>query len=208
MLKELKAHHRNIIQMSFNGYSAGEISERIGVSTITVSQVINSPMGKAYLNGLSDRATEATIDVRKELISMNKEALKTLNRLLDPKQKAPASVQLGAAKDVLDRSGFKAPDKINLDMTFQNKSDAEIDAEIAALEGSINKTQYVQEKLPDDFKSEYEDDTIPEDEAELDDDSEPDVDFPEGIESEPEIDPEVEETLNNAEFDPFGNIKE
>lgn len=203
MLKELKAHHRNIIQMSFNGYSAGEISERIGVSTITVSQVINSPMGKAYLNGLSDRATEATIDVRKELISMNKEALKTLNRLLDPKQKAPASVQLGAAKDVLDRSGFKAPDKINLDMTFQNKSDAEIDAEIAALEGSINKTQYVQEKLPDDFEAEAESDI--EIDSEFNDLGEYNSDE---SDSEPKLDPELEATLNDSAFDPFGNIKQ
>lgn len=158
MLKELKAHHRNIIQMSFNGFKAAEIADRLGIAPITVSQVLNSPLGKAYLDGLNDKMTEATIDVRKELISMNKGALNTLSRLLDPKQKIPASVQLGAAKDVLDRSGFKAPDKLNIDMTFQTKSDEEIDAEITALQGSINKTQYGSlETLPvDDVESEAE----------------------------------------------------
>jgi len=141
MLKSLKAHHRNIVQMSFNGYSAKEIAEKLDISTITVSNVLNSPLGKAYQDGLMDKMKDVTIDVRKELVSMNKAALAALNRLMDPKNKMPGAVQLGAAKDVLDRSGYKAPDKFTIDMTMQTKSDAEIDAEIAALEASIERIQ-------------------------------------------------------------------
>ena len=140
MLKELKAHHRNIVQMAFNGFKAPEIAERLEMATVTVSNVLRSPLGKAYMEGLTDKMKDATIDVRKELIKMNQGALKTIERLLEPKNKVPASVQLGAAKDVLDRSGFKAPDKLNIDMTFQTKTDDEIEAEINALENSINKT--------------------------------------------------------------------
>lgn len=141
MLKSLKAHHRNIVQMSFNGYSAKEIAEKLDISTITVSNVLNSPLGKAYQDGLMDKMKDVTIDVRKELVSMNKAALAALNRLMDPTNKMPGAVQLGAAKDVLDRSGYKAPDKFTIDMTMQTKSDAEIDAEIAALEASIERIQ-------------------------------------------------------------------
>jgi nucleotide-binding universal stress UspA family protein len=127
--------------MSFNGYSAKEIAEKLDISTITVSNVLNSPLGKAYQEGLMDKMKDVTIDVRKELVSMNKAALAALNRLMDPKNKMPGAVQLGAAKDVLDRSGYKAPDKFTIDMTMQTKSDAEIDAEIAALEASIERVQ-------------------------------------------------------------------
>lgn len=141
MLKSLKAHHRNIVQMSFNGFSAKEIAEKLDISTITVSNVLNSPLGKAYQEGLMDKMKDVTIDVRKELVSMNKNALTTLERLMDPKNKMPGAVQLGAARDVLDRSGYKAPDKFTIDMTMQTKSDAEIDAEIAALEASIERVQ-------------------------------------------------------------------
>jgi len=140
MLKELKAHHRNIIQMSFNGFKAPEISDRLEISTITVSNVLRSPLGKAYMEGLTDKMKDTTIDVRKELVSMNKDALKTFERLLNPDNKAPASVQFNTAKDLLDRTGFKAPDKLNIDMTFQTKTDDEINAEIEALEDSINRT--------------------------------------------------------------------
>ena len=143
MLKELKAHHRNIIQMSFNGFKAPEIADRLEMSTITVSNVLRSPLGKAYMEGLTDKMKDATLDVRKELVSMNKHALNTFKRLLDPAEKAPASVQFNTAKDLLDRTGFKAADKLNIDMTFQTKSDDEIDAEIEALENSIKKTQSI-----------------------------------------------------------------
>ena len=138
-LKELRSQHRNIIQMSFNGYKNNEIAERLGLAPTTVSIVLRSPLGQAYLNGLQDRAAEATLDVRKKLVSLNKGALDTIARILNPSEKAPHSVQLNAAKDVLDRNGYKAPDRLNIDMTLQTKTDEELDAEIAAIEASINR---------------------------------------------------------------------
>lgn len=147
MLKELKAHHRNVIQMSFNGYKNGEIAERLGMTQSTVSLIINSPLGKAYLDGLQDKAQKAALDVRKELISMNKTALDTFKRLLDPKGKVPAAVQYNTAKDILDRTGYKASDKLDLNFTLKNKSDEELDAEINAIEKSISRQTASIEKV-------------------------------------------------------------
>ena len=139
-LKELRSQHRNIIQMAFNGYKNNEIAERLGMAQSSVSIILRSPLGQAYMNGLQDRAQEATLDVRKKLVSLNKDALDTIARLLNPKEKAPHSVQFSAAKDVLDRTGYKAPDRLNVDMTFQTKTDEELDAEISAIEASVNRT--------------------------------------------------------------------
>lgn len=141
MLKELKSQHRNIIQMAFNGYKNNEIAERLGMAHTTVSTILRSPLGQAYLHGLQDKQHEATLDVRKKLVSLNKAALDTFTRLLDPKEKkVPHSVQFNAAKDVLDRNGYKAPDRLSIDMTLQTKTDEELDAEIAAIEASIKRT--------------------------------------------------------------------
>jgi len=142
MLKELKSQHRNIIQMAFNGYKNQEIAERLGMAQSSVSTILRSPLGQAYLNGLQDRAHEATLDVRKKLVSLNREALDTFAHLLDKgsRKSVPASVQFNAAKDVLDRNGYKAPDRLNIDMTLQTKTDEELDAEIAAIEEAINCT--------------------------------------------------------------------
>jgi hypothetical protein len=141
MLKELKSQHRNIIQMAFNGYKNNEIAERLGMAPSSVSIILRQPLSQAYLNGLQDRAKEATLDVRKKLLSLNKSALDTFEHLLNSasRKAVPASVQFNAAKDVLDRNGYKAPDRLNIDMTLQTKTDEELDAEIAAIEASINK---------------------------------------------------------------------
>lgn len=140
MLKELKTQHRTIIQMVFSGFSNNEIAERLEMNPASVSQIIRSPLGQAYLGGLNDKAQEDTLDVRKKLTSLNKSALATFERILDPRQKAPHAVQATVAKDILDRNGYKPPDKINIDMSMSVKTDAEIDAEINALESAINKT--------------------------------------------------------------------
>jgi hypothetical protein len=141
MLKELKTQHRTIIQMVFQGFSNNEIAERLEMSPSSVSTIIRSPLGQAYLGGLNDKAQEDTLDVRKKLTSLNKDALNTFARILDPRQKAPPAVQATVAKDVLDRNGYKPPDKLNIDMSMSVKTDAEIDAEINALETSIAKTR-------------------------------------------------------------------
>ncbi len=140
MLKELRTQHRTVIQMLFSGYKNNEIAERLEMSATTVSQIVRSPLGQAYLEGLQDKAQESTLDVRKKLVSMNKSALSVLERLMNPAEKAQHSVQLAAAKDVLDRTGYKAPDRLHVDMTMQTKTDQEIDAEISAMQQSIGKT--------------------------------------------------------------------
>lgn len=146
MLKELRNQHRTIIQMVFSGYKNNEIAERLEMSACTVSQIVRSPLGQAYLEGLQDKAQESTLDVRKKLVSLNKSALTVLERIMNPAEKAPHSVQLTAAKDVLDRTGYKAPDRLHVDMTMQTKTDQEIDAEISAMQQSIIKS-YIQDPV-------------------------------------------------------------
>jgi predicted transcriptional regulator len=146
MLKELRNQHRTIIQMVFSGFKNKEIAERLEMSDCTVSQIVRSPLGQAYLEGLQDKAQESTLDVRKKLVSLNKSALTVLERIMNPAEKAPHSVQFSAAKDVLDRTGYKAPDRLHVDMTMQTKTDQEIDAEINAMQQSIAKT-YLQDPV-------------------------------------------------------------
>lgn len=203
MLKELKAHHRNIIQMKFNGFKTKEIAERLGITEPTVSTILNSPLAKAYLAGLEDKAQKAALDVRKELISMNKDALNTFQRLLDPKAKIPAAVQFNTAKDILDRTGYKASDKIDINMTMQNKSDEEIEAEIAAMEGSIKGMASIK-----DDDSSYEDsETLVETPIE---DNQPVLEEPKDKRLSDQIQDIIDESLTDKdkEFNPFKNIDE
>ena len=192
-------HHRNVLQMSFNGFKAAEIAEKLELAETTVYQILNSELGKAYMNGLDDKMKNTTLDVRKELISMNRDALSTFKRLLNPKEKAPASVQFNTAKDILDRSGYKAPDKI--EMNFYNKSDEEIDAEIAALESSINKVYVPPAALQPESGDDSE--NVDNDSAALQlESSDAHIDDQE-LDDPPEL-----KILNDETFDPFNNIKD
>lgn len=148
MLKELRTQHRTIIQMSFSGFKNNEIAERLTMSESTISGILRSPLGQAYMGGLHDKSKENTLDVRKKLISMNSDALSAFERILSPTGKAPYAVQFNTAKDILDRNGFKPTDKINIDLTLKAKSDQELDAEINALTNSIARAK-TQERSTD-----------------------------------------------------------
>lgn len=150
MLKELRSQHRTIIQMSFSGFKNNEIAEKMGMTPSTVSQILRSPLGQAYLNGLIDKSQEDTLDVRKKLISLNQSALGTIERILDPKVKAPFNVQLTAAKDVLDRNGYKPSDKFEIDV-YSHKSDEEIENEIRAMEATIARNQITKALPTEDY---------------------------------------------------------
>lgn len=194
-----------MVQMSFNGFNPKEIAERLEMSYGSVKKILCDPLAKAYMNGLADRMKETTLDVRKELVSMNKDALETIKRLMDPKQKAPAAVQLNAAKDNLDRSGYKTPDQLNIDMTFKTKTDDEIDAEIAALENSINKTHQATSLSSNDEPSNDEEKVaLPENETlALDEDP---INETKHNEREPQaVRPPIGD---DSEFDPFNHIKD
>ncbi|MDY6893835.1 MAG: hypothetical protein SVO01_00230 [Thermotogota bacterium] len=199
--------------MSFNGFKNYEIAERLELTESSVSIILNSPLGKAYMEGLQDKAQKASLDVRKELISMNKKALDTFKRLLDPTQKAPASVQYNTAKDILDRTGYKASDKIDINMNVQNKTDAELEAEIARYEESIKENNYSKIEDSSEDENSQNENIIMDDETEIEvnkahpdnnSDDDPDVGIPlsehvQNIIKESQSDPD-------KEFDPFKKI--
>ena len=53
--------------------------KKTGMAPATVSQIIRSPLGEAYLNGLQDRAKEDILDVRKKLSPLTRMLSKPLS---------------------------------------------------------------------------------------------------------------------------------
>ena len=140
MLKDLKTHHREVGRLSFQGFKPAEIAKKTDIKLTTVYTILRDPMCKAFINGLMDKADEVSIDVREKLVSMNNSALDAIGDILDKNTKAPHNVILNAAKDVLDRNGYKPPDKTHINLDIQNKSDEELDAQIAAIEEQLKIT--------------------------------------------------------------------
>lgn len=110
-LKELKTSHREVARLSFQGFSPSEIADRVGFTTQSIYQILKDPLCKSYVQGMVDKADTHVIDVRKKLIELNDLAVDTIKDIMNKDSNAPASVQLSAAKDTLDRNGYKAPEK-------------------------------------------------------------------------------------------------
>ena len=109
MLKKLQTHHREVDRLRFEGYTPAQIAERLEMKLTTVRSVLNDPLCQGYINGLADQADTQIVDVRKRLISMNARALDRIEDMLDPDafERMPSSVVYNAAKDTLDRTGYK-----------------------------------------------------------------------------------------------------
>ena len=71
------------------------------------------------------RFDKEVISTRKRLIDMNNSSLDRIAEILDKDSKAPFSVQLNAAKDNLDRTGYKVPEVIEVAHSFLTAKDIE-----------------------------------------------------------------------------------
>lgn len=110
-LKELATQHREIARLKFEGRSPVEISTMTGIAISTVRGILADPLCKAAIEKLNDNADNNTIDVRRRLSELNLKAINTVEECMD--QDMSMAVKLSAAKDVLDRNGYKPVEKIN-----------------------------------------------------------------------------------------------
>ena len=113
MLKELKTHHREIARLRFEGFKPTEIAERTGTKLQTIYNILRDALCKSYMAGLSDKAHDSVINVRKKMAEMNKNALETIYYMLEDSNRdlVPASTRLTAANSILDRNGYAAPER-------------------------------------------------------------------------------------------------
>jgi len=111
MLKQLRTHHREMVRLAFQGFNTAEISDRVGTTTTAISKILRDPLAKSFLAGLMDKADDQVINVRKKLLDLNPKAITAIDDILDKDSKAPYPTILNAAKDILDRNGYKAPEQ-------------------------------------------------------------------------------------------------
>lgn len=138
----LSSRMKAALRLVFDGWSQADICEATGYNQCRISVIVNSPVGKAYLAEL-DKATldkvataQADFAVSKNKMAIRErletEAAASLETLLairdgsaDPRLTATVSM------DLLDRAGYKGPDKV------------EIDARVLATQPVIDALQFL-----------------------------------------------------------------
>ena len=103
--KELSPRDREVVRRQALGQRSREIGETFGISASAVRMIWRKPEAKEYLAKLLEMMDIASGFAMKKL---SLDAVKTLRDLLN--QSDNLGIRLKAAKDVLDRTGIRAPD--------------------------------------------------------------------------------------------------
>ncbi|HEC65615.1 MAG TPA: hypothetical protein ENI23_09985 [bacterium] len=125
MLKQLQTHHKEIARLKVLGYTPAEIAEKTGAKLQTVYANLRDPICQSFMSGLSDKLDKEVISTRKRLIDLNNDSLDVITDILSKDSKAPFSVQLTAARDNLDRTGYKVPEVVEVNHSFLTSKDIE-----------------------------------------------------------------------------------
>jgi len=116
----------DVAEMLIAGYSYKAISDALGVSESTIRKWLKSD--EAFKELMFDLVAIVTDEIRIELVAASRAALRTLGELL---QSSDEKIRLKAAQDILDRAGFNAKMKQEVDINntysyFTNLSDDEL----------------------------------------------------------------------------------
>lgn len=125
MLKQLQTHHKEIARLKVLGYTPAEIAEKTKSNLQTVYANLRDPLCQGFMDGLSDKLDKEVVATRKRLIDLNVASVNVIADILSKDSKAPFSVQLAAAKDNLDRTGYKAEEKVSHEHSFLTAKDLE-----------------------------------------------------------------------------------
>lgn len=125
--KTLNARHHEILRLSLLGYSNKEIAGRLDCTPATVSNVLNSGLGREHSALLRAEADYNALETAKRIREISPKAIELVERLITDDD-TPAAVRLRAAQDVLDRAGFAPVKNVNVKSTSVTLTGADLDA--------------------------------------------------------------------------------
>lgn len=113
VVSEMWERHHDIARRIALGQTNKQISEALGVTTVMVSNVRNSPVVKEKTQELVSRMDNEAVDVGKRIRELAPQALKVLEQVLtDDDDTIPMSLKVKTAQDMLDRAGHAAIKKV------------------------------------------------------------------------------------------------
>lgn len=115
--------HHEIVRLALTGMKHVEIAEFLGVSPVTVSYTLRSPIVMRQLEQMRAVRDLGAIDVAKEIAALAPRAVQVLGELLECEA---ANIRKGAADSLLDRAGYAAVQRIKADVSISHFTAAEI----------------------------------------------------------------------------------
>jgi predicted transcriptional regulator len=107
-----------MLRLALLGMSNAEIGRELGCTAVTVSNCLNSSLGKQRLSEMRAAVDKKSCDTAVRLRELNEKALEVLEEILE-NEDAPMGLRAKVAMDNLSRTGF-AP-QINVKGTFDHR---------------------------------------------------------------------------------------
>jgi len=127
MPKKINSRHRALMRLLLSGYQLSDACRTLGYSLARASLVSNSPLFKEEMNRMAEDIKKEFVEtegskapsdlIRVTLKEEAGESVQTLIRLRDRAQSE--RVQQLSAIEILDRAGYKAPEKMEHDVTVE-----------------------------------------------------------------------------------------
>lgn len=104
-------HHHEILRLVLLGHKPADIAQLLGVTPQTVSNTVNSPLGRAKLALMRAERDQNSVNVAAVIKDLQGNALDVVAEFVDPEKgkNKDDRLRLKAAFDLLDRGGHAAP---------------------------------------------------------------------------------------------------
>lgn len=137
--EKLNSRHHQILRLNLLGWKNKDIAERLGVSLVTVTTVVNSSLGRLKTQCMHAELDHTAMEAARQIRRLAPQAVQTVEEIMGDAS-APMAVRLSAARDLLDRAGFAAPKKVDINSTSVSLSAADLESlkEAALLRAEAN----------------------------------------------------------------------
>lgn len=127
-IKQLWQRNHEILRLAFLGWKHKDIADHLGITAVTVSNTVNSTLGKDKLNLMAGARDAETLDVMDEIQQMVPKALKVYDNILEEESPASWALKKSTADTVLkDILGNVAPKRVEGRFTHAHLGEETID---------------------------------------------------------------------------------
>lgn len=122
-VKKLSGRQKTFLRRIAAGWTARDACFSLGYSEARGSLLVNSTLGRAYLDELDAKQTDELVEREMEEIfdsqkvrrAIQDAAEASVERLISLRNSGDEKIALAASRDILDRSGLKAPEKVEVE---------------------------------------------------------------------------------------------
>jgi len=111
-IKALWSRHKEILQLDSMGYKGMEIAKMLNIHPVTVSNCLNSTLGKEAQLAIREERDEEYEQLREEVLDLTRKSLDVYREILSDESEGRKLKKETADTVVLELSGMKAPTRI------------------------------------------------------------------------------------------------